>query len=159
MVYLRAITFTAWEPPVKKYFSVVSETTVRQNSGAPEQRLITIPRMLMQAWKAVWITRPSSDHTAPLWSLISTLLWLMQSNMYICFNANQPGINAMWPSVYMHSGNLELCNVTSIINAFQHHVKCHFDITTEYLLKYWAIYNKKLTWNPNEYLQLLHSFP
>ena len=31
------------------------------------------------------------------------------------------------------------------INAFQHHVKCHFDITTEYLLEYWAIYNKKLT--------------
>ena len=93
-------------------------------------------------------------------------IWLMQSDiakvqsdMYICFNANQPGINAMWPSVYMHSGNLELCNATSVINAFQHHVKCHFDITTEYLLEYWAIYNKKLTWNPNEYLQLLHSFP
>ena len=40
----------------------------------------------------------------------------------------------MWPSVYMHSGNLELCNVTCAINAFQHHVKCHFDITTKYLL-------------------------
>ena len=51
----------------------------------------------------------------------------------------------MWPSVYMHSGNLELCNVTSVINAFQHHVKCHFDITTKYLLEYWAIYNNKLT--------------
>ena len=69
----------------------------------------------------------------------------VQSDMYIRFNANQPGINAMWPSVYMHSDNLELCNATSVINAFQHHVKCHFDITTEYLLEYWAIYNKKLT--------------
>ena len=69
----------------------------------------------------------------------------VQYDMYICFNANWPEINAIWPSVYMHSGNLELCNVTSVINAFQHHVKCHFDITTEYLLEYWAIYNRKLT--------------
>ena len=42
----------------------------------------------------------------------------VQSDMYICFNANQPGISAMWPSVYMHSGNLELYDVTSVINAF-----------------------------------------
>ena len=59
----------------------------------------------------------------------------VQTDMYICFYANQPGINAIWPLVYMHSGNLELCNVTSVINALQHHVKCHFDITTEYLLE------------------------
>ena len=32
-----------------------------------------------------------------------------------------------------------------VINAFQHHVKCHFDIITSYLLEYWTIYNKKLT--------------
>ena len=83
----------------------------------------------------------------------------VQYNRYICFNAHQPGVNAIWPSVYMHSGNLELCNVTCAINAFQHHVKCHFDITTEYLLEYWAIYNRKLTRNPNKYPQLPHSFP
>ena len=110
-----------------------------------------------------WCKDRSMTVIEPKW--VSSI-WLMQSDiakvqsdMYICFNANQPGINAMWPSVYMHSGNLELYNVTSVINAFQHHVKCHFDITTEYLLEYWAIYNKTLTWNPNEYLQLLHSFP
>ena len=44
----------------------------------------------------------------------------VQYDMYICFYENRPEINAIWPSVYMHSGNLELCNVTS--------VNKHFDI-------------------------------
>ena len=91
------------------------------NSGLPSPQGGYIP-----IWKPKWVSS--------IWLMQSDIA-KVQSDMYIRFNANQPGINAMWPSVYMHSGNLELCNATSVINAFQHHVKCHFDITTEYLLE------------------------
>ena len=83
----------------------------------------------------------------------------LQPYTYICFDANRP-VNKCNVALCIYAFvNLELCNVTGIINVFRHNVKCQFSIITSYLLEYYFIYNKKLIYSPNKYLRLLHSFP
>ena len=58
-------------------------------------------------------------HESYIYEELATLVSINQngipaSDLCNLTNANQPGIHVIWPSVYMHSGNLDLCNVTSV---------------------------------------------